>query len=96
MLFIMPYSHVDSFIFECRRNRAKVSHAIVIRKKHFRTNDFGGSDKLLRRHRIRLIARQESDIHVLNCFHFGNILSVTCNINPKHIDGKQAAVEDEV
>ena len=58
----------------------------MIREEHFRTDDFGNFDHLLRRHRVWLIARQESDVDVLDICHLRNIFRVAGNVNPQPID----------
>jgi predicted DNA-binding protein (MmcQ/YjbR family) len=53
----------------------------MIGEQHLRLYHFCSFDQLLRRHRIRLVARQEGNVDVLDVSHFWNVLRITSDFS---------------
>ena len=83
----MTYSHIDTCSFKLSRYRTQISLSVVIREQHFWLDHLSCTHQLLRRHRIRLVARQESNVDILDLRHLGNILGIASNIDTQAIDG---------
>ena len=88
----MSDSYFDSFRFEERRNAADIRFAIVIREQHFWLDSPSSVDKLFDCHGVGLVARQEGNIDVLDVCHFGDILSVACDVDPQTVKSEDEAV----
>ena len=54
----------------------------MVGEQHLGLDDVGGTNQLLRGHSIGLVARQESDVNVLDFSHLGNVFGVAGNVNP--------------
>ena len=64
----------------------------MIREQHLRLDHFGRFHQLFRRHCIRLVARQESNVNVPDICHFRNVLCVASNIDSQTIDRQDITV----
>ena len=58
----------------------------MIREQHLRLDDASRVSHLLRCHGIRLVARQESHVDILDVCHLWNILRITCNVDTQSVD----------
>ena len=64
----------------------------MIREEHLRFDGLCSLNQLINRHCIRLVARQEGNVDILNLCHLGDILGVASNIYAQAIDGQDIAV----
>ena len=85
-LFVVPDSNINTLITKHSRYHAHISLAVVVWKQHLWLYNLRSVYKLLWCHRIRLIAWQESDVNVFNICHFGDVFSVSSNINPQAVE----------
>ena len=60
----------------------------MIREEHLRFDGLCSLNQLINRHCIRLVARQEGNVDILNLCHLGDILSVASDIYAQAIDGE--------
>lgn len=92
LLFVVPNPHLNAIALQLRRNATHVRLSVMVREQHFRLDYPCGIYKLLYRHGVRLVARQKSDVNVLDVSHFRYVLGVTGDIDSQSVKGENEAV----
>ena len=77
----MPYSHLYPIVFQLSGNAADIRLAVMIGEQHLWFDDACGMNKLVHRHGVRLVARQEGNVNVFEFSHFGDVLGISGDID---------------
>ena len=90
--FIMPDSDVYAVVLKLRRNSADIRLTIMIGKQYFGFDSFRRIDELTGCHRVRLVARHEGDVDVLDVLHLRDVLCIACDVDTQPVDGQDLTV----
>ena len=66
--------------------------AVVIREEHLGLDGLGCLHQLIDSHGVGLIARQESNVDILDGFHLWDILCIASNVDAQAVEGEDIAV----
>lgn len=90
---VLADTHIHPTPFKKLQHLLHVCVAVVVWEQDLGPDNTGSSGQLFRGHGVGLVAWQESHINAGREFlHFGNVLSVTCNVYDKSVNGYQIAV----
>ena len=92
LLFVVADADIDAVGLQQGGEAADVRLSVVIGEQHLGLDDAGGTHQLVRRHRVGLVAGQESNVDVLDVLHLGNVLRVARNIDAQAVKRQDVAV----
>ena len=88
----MSDSDVDAVTIELSSYSTYIRFTIVIWEQHLGLDGPRCLNQLLRWHRVGLVARQESDVDILDILHLRNVLRITGDIDSQPVNGQYVAI----